>query len=142
MDIAALITWVITALGGSYLFGTWLARGAARTGSGTRLPVPVVFGHVVLAVAGLAVWIVYLVVDKRGVAWTAFLLLVPVAVLGFAMLARWIPLYRAGTAAAPAEDGPAAPAERHFPVAVVAVHGLLAVTTLTLVFLSALGVGS
>jgi hypothetical protein len=33
------------------------------------------------------------------------------------------------------------PAEQHFPVAVVYLHGLLAVTTLVLVLLTALGVG-
>jgi hypothetical protein len=32
-------------------------------------------------------------------------------------------------------------AEQHFPVSVVAVHGLLAVTTVLLVFLTAIGVG-
>jgi hypothetical protein len=33
------------------------------------------------------------------------------------------------------------PAEQHFPVPVVAAHGLLAVTTVVLVFLAAVGVG-
>jgi hypothetical protein len=36
---------------------------------------------------------------------------------------------------------PGTPAEQHFPVPVVAVHGLLAVTTVVLVFLAAIGVG-
>ncbi|MFF4829432.1 hypothetical protein [Streptomyces sp. NPDC001312] len=64
------------------------------------------------------------------------------------MLARWIPLYRdratAGTApataAAQGAEG-AVPAERHFPLAVVLAHGLLAVVTLILVLLTALGIG-
>ena len=30
MDVAALITWVITALGGFYLLGTWLSARARR----------------------------------------------------------------------------------------------------------------
>jgi hypothetical protein len=34
------------------------------------------------------------------------------------------------------------PAEQHFPVAVVVLHGLLAATTLVLVLLAALGAGS
>ncbi|MFF7234066.1 hypothetical protein BX264_6539 [Streptomyces sp. 2333.5] len=33
MDIAALISWVITALGGFYMLGTWLSRGGAKAGS-------------------------------------------------------------------------------------------------------------
>jgi hypothetical protein len=33
------------------------------------------------------------------------------------------------------------PAEQHFPVAIVGLHGLLAATTLVLVLLTAIGVG-
>ena len=40
----------------------------------------------------------------------------------------------------PVEPNPV-PAEGNFPVAVVVIHGLLAGTTLVLVFLTALGVG-
>ncbi|WP_052869087.1 hypothetical protein [Streptomyces niger] len=138
MDIAALITWVITALGGFYMLGTWLARGGARGGS--HLPVPVIFGHFALAAIGLVVWIVYLFADKDALAWTAFILLVPVALLGFVMLARWLPVHRA-RATAPADAEQTAPAERHFPVAVVGAHGLFAVVTVVLVLLSALGIG-
>lgn len=154
MDIAALVTWLITALGGFYMLGTWIARGGARGGS-SRLPVPVIFGHFALAAVGLVVWIVYLVVDKDALAWTAFVLLVPVALLGFVMLARWIPVYQAARAgggtggpgaqatasASAASNAAAAPAERHFPVPVVVAHGLFAVATVLLVLLTALGVG-
>ncbi|MGW5284657.1 hypothetical protein ACWERI_35340 [Streptomyces collinus] len=148
MDIAALIAWLITALGGFYMLGTWIQRGGIRqqqTGT-SRLPAPVVFGHFALAAIGLVVWILYVVADKSALAWTAFGLLLPVALLGFVMLARWIPVYRNRTtvAAAPA-TGPgaegAAPAERHFPLAVVLAHGLFAVVTLVLVLLTALGIG-
>ncbi len=139
MDIAALITWVITALGGFYMLGTWLSRGGARDGN-SHLPVPVIFGHFALAAIGLVVWIIYVIADKTALAWTAFILLVPVALLGFVMLARWIPVYRARTTT-PAGSEQAAPAERHFPVAVVLAHGLFAVITVVLVLLSALGIG-
>jgi hypothetical protein len=59
------------------------------------------------------------------------------------MFARWIPAYRRrGTVTGAAETATAAaPAERHFPVAVVGGHGVLAVTTVVLVLLTALGVG-
>ncbi len=145
MDIAALITWVVTALGGFYMLGTWLARGGVRQQhSGTsRLPVPVIFGHFALAAAGLVVWIIYVVADKSALAWTAFGLLVPVALLGSVMLLRWIPVHRAqaALAGAPAAAQTETPAERHFPVPVVVGHGLFAVITVVLVLLSALGVG-
>ncbi|WP_225630757.1 hypothetical protein [Streptomyces solaniscabiei] len=139
MDIAALVTWVITALGGFFMLGTWLSRGGARGGT-SHLPVPVIFGHFALAAIGLVLWIVYVVADKDALAWTAFILLVPVALLGFVMLARWLPVHRARatTTATAGQDGPA---ERHFPVAVVLAHGLFAVVTVVLVLLSALGVG-
>ena len=141
MDIAALVTWVITALGGFYMLGTWLSHGGAR-GGGSHLPVPVIFGHFALAAIGLVVWIIYVVADTEALAWTAFILLVPVALLGFVMLARWIPVHRAQTTApAGAGAGQGVPAERHFPVAVVLAHGLFAVVTVVLVLLSALSVG-
>ncbi|MER6979837.1 hypothetical protein [Streptomyces carpinensis] len=150
MDIAALITWVITALGGFYMLGTWIQHGGIRQQqSGTsRLPAPVVFGHLALAALGLVVWIIYAVTDENALAWTAFGLLLPVALLGFVMLARWIPVHRdrATAAAAPAAATAsgavgAVPAERHFPLPVVLAHGLFAVVTLVLVLLTALGIG-
>ncbi|MGA5560302.1 hypothetical protein ACPCUV_03825 [Streptomyces platensis] len=142
MDIAALIAWVITALGGFYMLGTWLSRGGAKAGT-SRLPVPVLFGHFALAAVGLLVWIGYVITAKDALAWTAFGLLVPVALLGFTMLARWLPVHRARTAAATASatGEQQGPAERYFPVPVVAGHGLFAVVTVVLVLLTALGTG-
>ncbi|MFE1886335.1 hypothetical protein [Streptomyces diastatochromogenes] len=138
MDIAALIAWVVTALGGFVLLARWISRGGLRqqqTGT-TRFPAPLVFGHFLLAAAGLVVWIVYLAADRSALAWTSFGILVAVALLGFTMLARWIPVHR--TPATSAED--TTPAERHLPVPVVAAHGVLGAATLILVLLAALGV--
>ncbi|MEU1550315.1 hypothetical protein [Nocardia sp. NPDC005745] len=136
MAIASLILWLLTAVGGFVLLGTWIARGGARQPNSSHLPAPVVFGHFLLAVAGLIVWIAYLALDDDALAWVAFVLLIPVALLGFAMLLRWLPVYRARTIAETPE-----PAERHFPVAVVGGHGVFAVATVVLVLLTALGVG-
>jgi hypothetical protein len=148
MDIAALIFWIITAGGGFYLLATWLAKGGARpqpAGSGSNFPPALIFSHFALAAAGLIVWIIYVANDKQALAWAAFVVLVVVALLGFTMFARWIPVYqsrRAGTAQAVGVGAaPTEPAERHFPVPVVLLHGLLAATTLVLVLLSALEVG-
>jgi len=132
MAVAALITWLATALGGFYMLGTWLAKGGTRTPRTTRLPAPVIFGHFALAAAGLVIWIIFLIADKNGLAWTAFVLMIPVALLGFVMLLRWIPTYRNKS------ETP----ERHFPVPVVAGHGLFAVVTVVLVLLAAAGVGT
>ncbi|TDQ00482.1 hypothetical protein [Labedaea rhizosphaerae] len=136
MDIAALIAWLVTAGGGFVMLGTWIAKGGTRAPETTRLSPGLVFGHFGIAAVGLVLWIVYLFADSRALAWIAFILLVPVALLGFTMFARWLPGYRARTAS----TGEAAP-EQRFPVAVVGAHGLLAVTTVVLVLLAALGVG-
>jgi hypothetical protein len=150
MRIAALITWLVAALGGFYLLGTWIARGGTRQqqARATRLPAPVVFSHFLLAVGGLIVWIAYLAAGSKSLAWAAFVILLAVAALGFTMFARWAGVYRAsapvavpaGTASAGAA-GPDVPAERHFPVAVVAAHGVFAAVTLVLVLLAAIGTG-
>ncbi|HET7385336.1 MAG TPA: hypothetical protein VFJ19_01580 [Nocardioidaceae bacterium] len=139
MDVAALIIWIVTALGGFYLLGTWIAKGGPRRDSPapSRLPAPVVFGHFLLAVGGLVLWIIYVVVDVHALAWASLGVLVVVATLGIVMFYRWVPGFRA-----PAAQGSAAPAEAHFPVAVVAAHGLVAVATLVLVILAAAEVGS
>jgi hypothetical protein len=142
MRIAALIIWVITALAGSILLGTWVARGGLRQqGAGaSRFPPALIFGHFLLAATGLVLWIVYLATDADGLRWVAFAILVVVATLGFTMATRW----RQGRPAAVAATGrtsTALPAEQHFPVAVIGLHGLLAITTLVLVLLTALGVG-
>jgi hypothetical protein len=143
MDIAALITWIITALGGFVLLATWIRSGGHRQPGSSRFPPAVIFGHFGLAAAGLIVWIIYVVNNSDALAWTAFVLLVPVALLGFTMFARWLPSYRQrGTLTGAAQTAMAsAPAERNFPVAVVAGHGALAVVTVVLVLLTAIGVG-
>jgi len=148
MAVAALILWVLTAGGGFYLLGTWLVKGGRRQPRSTHLPPQALFGHFLLAAAGLVVWIVYLFVGAPALAWVALVLLVVVALLGFVMFARWVPVYRARPAAAPSR-GPGAtaasdgqPPERHFPVVIVGGHGLLAVATLILVLLTALGIGA
>ncbi len=129
MAVAALITWLITAVGGFVMLGLWLSRGGPRPDSGSRLASALVFPHFALAVVGLLVFIAYLLVGGAALAWIAFVLLLPVAVLGFTMLARWLRSRRTTTP------------ESRFPVPVVVGHGLFAATTLVLVLLTALGVG-
>lgn len=129
MAVAALITWVITALGGFIMLGIWISKGGHRPGSGTRLAPWLIFSHFGLAVIGLILWIIYVVTDTTALAWVSFALLVLVALFGFTMVGRWLASRGARTA------------ESSFPVLVVAGHGLFAVATLVLVLLTALGVG-
>ena len=142
MGIASLVTWVLTALGGAYMLTKWVGGGGHREAN-TKLPPAVVFGHFGLAASGLVLWIIYVFTDNHPIGWVGLALLVPVAVLGFVMFARWIPTYRAKTVSAgqqPATDAQAVP-EGSFPVATVAAHGVLAVVTIVLALLAILEVG-
>ena len=171
MRFVALIVWFITALWGLYMLAVWLIENdATRPGnSASRLPLPVILAHVTLAVTGLVVRVAYLLLDRPALAWAAVGILAAIALLGFTMFARWIPVYRmaddeiglpvaamAGGAAAAAPEGlPGAapegvpgvgslrerPAESSFPLLIVLAHGVFAVSTMVLVVLTALGVG-
>ena len=138
MEWAALIAWVVTAGGGFVLLSIWLARGGMRQQreAGTRIRPPLILSHFGLAATGLVIWIIYLASDSDALAWIAFAILAVVAVLGWTMFAIWWQRRQRGAAV-----DPATPAEQHFPVSIVALHGLLAVTTVVLVFLTAIGVG-
>ena len=104
MDVAALVTWLATAIGGFVLLGTWITKGGVRQAQAgqSRFPPAVIFGHFLLAAVGLVLWIVFLASDESsGLAWTAFVLLVVVALLGFAMFARWLAGRRTAAAGGP-----------------------------------------
>jgi hypothetical protein len=142
MAWAALIAWLATAGGGFVLLATWLARGGMRQGRepGTRIRPPLILSHFLLAATGLVLWIIYLASDSDALAWIALVLLATVAILGWTMFAIWYQRRQSRGRVAEAVD-PGTPAEQHFPVPVVALHGVLAVTTVLLVFLTAIGVG-
>ena len=159
MRFVALIVWFVTALWGLYMLAVWLIENdATRQGnSASRLPLPVILAHATFAVTGLVVWVVYLLLDRPVLAWTAVGILVAIALLGLSMFARWIPVYRmadeevsvpvgAGPGGTPG-DAPGVPslrerpAEGSFPLLIVLAHGAFAVSTVVLVLLTALGVG-
>lgn len=139
MEWAALIAWIVTAGGGFYLLTIWLSRGGMRQQreAGLRIRPPLILGHFLIAATGLVLWIIYVASDSDTLAWVAFALLVVVALLGWTMFAIWYQRRQRG----PAREAAGVPAEQNFPVPVVALHGLLAVTTVLLVFLAAVGVG-
>ena len=139
MSFVVLITWFAAVLAGLYMLAVWLIENDVRGGTAapTRLPVPVLLGHVGLALTGFVLWVAYLVAHQERLAWASIGVLGGIALLGFTMFARWIPVYRDPvTAAGPAGSRSAGPAESNFPVAVVATHGMLAVTTLVLAILA------
>ena len=170
MRFVALIVWFVTALWGLYMLAVWLIENdATRQGNAaSRLPLPVILAHVTFAVTGLVVWVAYLLLDRPALAWAAVGILVAIALLGLTMFARWIPVYRmsydevsvpvgvmsggapgAAPGAASAPGGMPGigslreqPAEGSFPLLIVLAHGVFAVSTVVLVVLTALGVGS
>jgi hypothetical protein len=140
MEWLALISWVVTAGGGFVLLGLWLRHGGMRQREpGRQIRPPLILSHFGLAATGLVLWIVYVFSDSEVLAWIAFAVLVAVALLGWTMFAIWWRRRQASAAGAPGST-PGVPAEQHFPVSIVTLHGLLAVTTVVLVFLAAVGI--
>jgi hypothetical protein len=168
MSLAALFSWLITAGGGLYLLTIWLIEydHEFQSGAATRLPVPVISAHALLAITGLGLWGYYLFSDSTRLAWVAVAILAVVATLGLIMAARWLVVYRthrtprvalaaSGAHSAPggffsatepsdagrdASPGVSGPPERHFPLPVVIGHGIFATVTIVLVVLTALDV--
>ena len=140
MSVVALLSWIVTAFFGLYLLAVWLIENDVtdKGATASRLPAPVIGGHALLALAGLGCWVIHLVSGSDKWGWAALGTLALIIVLGLTMLTRWIPVHRGVV-----ESGAQAmdfPAERAFPVPVVASHGLLAFTTFTLVLLTMLKV--
>lgn len=167
MSEIALLTWVVTALAGLFLLAIWLIEYDPdfQRAAATRLPVPVISGHAMLAICGLIVWVTYLITGDDQFAWATLAILAVVTSLGITMATRWVVVYRAtakparsrvATAVAGAggsggvgtfdDESDRAreylvPPERHFPLSVVIGHGLFASITIVLVLLTVLGVG-
>ncbi|HEX5495514.1 MAG TPA: hypothetical protein VFX70_13175 [Mycobacteriales bacterium] len=137
MTIAALVTWIVAALGGFYLLATWLQKGGLRQqrGGPTRFPAALVFGHFLLAAVGLIVWLVFVFNSSAGTAWTAFVIILVTALLGFTMFARWVT--GRGQAGGSSGAGGEVAAEQSFPLTSVLGHGAIAAVTLVLVLIAA-----
>jgi hypothetical protein len=160
MGVVALGAWLLTGGCGLYLLAIWLIEydREFQSVAATRLPVPVISTHALLAVTGMVLWTVFLMTGVHDLDWLVAAILGVVATLGGVMAVRWIGVYRAygtrsrhahaavpvpvgagygGTGAAPSHRA-AIPPERHFPVSVVILHGVFAVATFVLVLLAAL----
>ena len=142
MEWIALIAWILTAVGGFILLSIWVSHGGMQSARepGSRIRPGLILSHFALAAIGLVLWIIFVATDSDALAWIAFVILLVVAVLGFTMFSIWWRRRQQGAAAQAVDPG--MPAEQHFPVAIVGGHGVLAATTLVLVFLATIGVGS
>ena len=130
MEIVALVIWGGTACFGLYLLTVWLSHGGLRQQS-TRItvfPAALIFAHPVLAIAGLSFWITFMLTRDVAYAWCGFGVLAVSAMLGFVMLTRWL-TGRGGKHARGAEQ--------QFPARIVAMHGVVGLTTFAVVLISA-----
>jgi hypothetical protein len=152
ITLISVIFWIITIFVGLFLLAIWLIEYDTdyQRAEATRLPISVISSHVLLALTGLGVWILYLVSDQERLAWVTVAILIVVMSFGLTMAVRWIGVYRSHRNQAPLATRQASsvqsmriavPAERHFPPAVVIGHGLFAAGTIVLVVLATLGVG-
>ncbi|HEY1619904.1 MAG TPA: hypothetical protein VGG25_19935 [Streptosporangiaceae bacterium] len=130
MKIIALAIWGGTACFGLYLLAVWLSHGGLRQ-QATRItvfPAALIFAHPILATTGLTFWIAFILTSHVSYAWCGFGVLSASAMLGFVMLTRWL-TGRGGRHARGAEQ--------HFPARVVAMHGVVGLTTFALVLITA-----
>ncbi len=129
LGLAALVAWFFTAAAGSRLLAGWLAaRGprGRRRGSAGLVPATVL-SHFGLAVTGLGLWVAFVITGTPGLAWLGVGLIVLIAGLGMGALSAALPEPGLGKAG--------------LPVIIIAIHGLLATTTILLVLLAAIGAG-
>lgn len=130
MRFVALALWSGTACAGLYLVGGWLARGGIRRQPTkvTRYPITMFLSHPVLALTGLGLWTGYLADGSITLAWAAFGVLCGSALLGFALLTRWLTGIGGRHARQEAE---------RFPAWAVLLHGLAGLATFILVLITA-----
>jgi manganese efflux pump family protein len=130
---AALITWVLAVAGGGVLAAQWIRHGGLRQRDGIRSARLGV--HALLAIAGLVLWVAYLIGAGATVAWLAIALVAATATIGVSMLLVW---WRGESRSEPTT----LPAEASFPLPLILGHGLLAASTLVLATLAAAGIGA
>ncbi len=105
----------------------------------------ILISHAAVAVAGLGLWLAFVVSHASALAWIAAGLILPAVGLGMATLVVTLPGSADGTG--PASPGPpqaqtavtASPTAGQMPVIVIALHGVLATATILLVLLAAIG---
>jgi hypothetical protein len=144
--------WVATAGVGASLLSIWFGRGARRQRirGRRRLRLQLVLAHALLALAGLGLWVTYLVTGRALFRWATAGTLGAVITIGAISFYIW-QSRRLGVLRATTEtwDLPALratqgeiPPEQHFPAAVVILHGIFALATAVCVGLVIGGVTS
>ena len=130
MTIVALLSLMASGLSGLLLvaiFTGW--DGHRRTRRSPRgIPFGAVIAHGATALIAFVTWLVYVVVDRRGLAVVAAVLVGVTGILGGSLFGRWLPHARRRVRG----TQPITP-EQALPVGLVAVHGIVALSTVLLV---------
>src|SRR5436190_13432033 len=73
MGVAALISWLVIAFFGLYLLAVWLIEYdvSGEGAPASRLPTPVILGHVVFALTGVVFWVIHLLSHASTQGWAA-----------------------------------------------------------------------
>ncbi len=97
-----------------FLLAIWLIEYDPdfQRAAATRLPVPVISSHAVLAVCGLIVWVTYLITGEDQFAYATLAILAGVVGLGVMMAFRWVKVYRTTRGPDPADRESAWPFPR------------------------------
>ena len=92
LRVAVMIVWTGTAVYGVCLRVLWLSPRARRPPRArvTAFPAAVTFAHPMAGTIGLGLWLVFLCSMNVTFAWAAFGVLTAAAMLGFALLTRWL----------------------------------------------------
>ncbi|HEU5423639.1 MAG TPA: hypothetical protein VFU72_08875 [Nitrolancea sp.] len=141
MNLATLIVWLVTAVGGLILVGIFLSRGGLQTGREHRFPRPLPFAHALLAVASLVLFLIWWANGSDALKPIVLVGLLLTAVLGIWMFVLWLGKLRVRLSPS-VGAATTRPAEDSFPTVLVALHGILAVSTLVLYIVAAFIVAS
>jgi hypothetical protein len=129
LRLAVMIVWAGTAIFGLCLRFLWLSPRARRLPP-TRVsvyPAALTLAHPAVATAGLVLWAAFLGSRDVVFAWTAFGVLAAAAMLGFALLTRWLVSggkHAAGTG-------------QRLPPRLILVHGAAGLATFALALIAA-----
>ncbi len=96
LDIATLVTWLVTESLGAFMVRGWVASGGARRARQRparpdAMSLPVLVGHAGLNAAGLLCWIVFVAFGARLAGLFALIFMVPAIGLGISTVAIWTP---------------------------------------------------
>jgi hypothetical protein len=96
LDVAALVSWLVTEALGAVMLRGWIASGGAqrarrRPAEPEGMSLPVLAGHAGLNLAGLLCWVVFLLSGARVLAWVAVGFMAPAIGLGISTVTIWTP---------------------------------------------------